>query len=413
MQLNQDQEKAIQDIENFLLDPLSKEFLLSGSAGTGKTFVMRYLLDNVLNKPENKYNVVFTATTNKAAEVLSSVLNQNVLTIHSFLGLVVKTCYKTGVTSLQPTSKYLPLPDDTLLIIDESSMINYELYEYIVQALKGYSKVIYLGDANQLLAVKSKDCPPFQKAIPRANLNILMRSKGNEKLSELCKTLKENVTKNIIIPKAELQQYVRTITYQKMEYTASMYFKNNAHNNVYLAYTNQSVVSFNEFIRTDIRGLPKEFTTGERLIINNNVEFGDKTYSPDTEVIVKYVDYTPVEEYGVKGYIVSLSVPSNHDINNAFIPYNFDDLQRQMKFFASIKDWHSYFYLKNNVIDLRMLDGKTVHKSQGSTYDDVYLDYNDLIKCRQHDVLSRLLYVACSRAKNNVYMLTDLYGNNE
>ncbi|MGL5567505.1 MAG: ATP-binding domain-containing protein [Plesiomonas sp.] len=46
----------------------------------------------------------------------------------------------------------------------------------------------------------------------------------------------------------------------------------------------------------------------------------------------------------------------------------------------------------------------TVHKSQGSTYDTVYVDTEDLYRCAAINIKQylKLMYVALSRASNKV-----------
>ena len=52
----------------------------------------------------------------------------------------------------------------------------------------------------------------------------------------------------------------------------------------------------------------------------------------------------------------------------------------------------------------------TAHKSQGSTYDTVLVDVNDIVYDKyghpytNAEDINRRLYVACSRCKNKLYM---------
>ena len=50
----------------------------------------------------------------------------------------------------------------------------------------------------------------------------------------------------------------------------------------------------------------------------------------------------------------------------------------------------------------------TVNKAQGSTYDTVYLDLNDIGKCQDRDQVNRMLYVGVSRAKHKVVFTGDI-----
>ena len=59
-------------------------------------------------------------------------------------------------------------------------------------------------------------------------------------------------------------------------------------------------------------------------------------------------------------------------------------------------------------IDVRPIYSSTVHKSQGSTYDNVFLHIEDLSACPTYTDIPRLLYVALTRARNNVYIYGEL-----
>ena len=85
-----------------------------------------------------------------------------------------------------------------------------------------------------------------------------------------------------------------------------------------------------------------------------------------------------------------------------------EDYKKVLNFLRKNKDWKKFYTIKDYFGDLRNRDSCTVHKSQGSTVNDVFIDLEDLMKCRQPDMVRRLLYVAISRARNNVYFYGDL-----
>ena len=47
----------------------------------------------------------------------------------------------------------------------------------------------------------------------------------------------------------------------------------------------------------------------------------------------------------------------------------------------------------------------TVHKSQGSSLNNVFIDMKDINKCRNKDEFRQLQYVSVSRTKNNAHIL--------
>ena len=49
-----------------------------------------------------------------------------------------------------------------------------------------------------------------------------------------------------------------------------------------------------------------------------------------------------------------------------------------------------------------------MHKSQGSTYDTVFIDLENIGSCRNPDQVARMLYVAVSRARNRIFLFGKL-----
>lgn len=47
----------------------------------------------------------------------------------------------------------------------------------------------------------------------------------------------------------------------------------------------------------------------------------------------------------------------------------------------------------------------SVHKSQGSNYDNILIDMGNLFTCKNKEELRQLQYVALSRTRNNISML--------
>jgi exodeoxyribonuclease-5 len=79
-----------------------------------------------------------------------------------------------------------------------------------------------------------------------------------------------------------------------------------------------------------------------------------------------------------------------------------------LRYYQNLKNWNRYFHLKNTFPDLRPRDAATVHKAQGSTYESVFIDVGNLSTCHLPNVVSRLLYVGFTRAKNRVILYGEL-----
>jgi ATP-dependent exoDNAse (exonuclease V) beta subunit len=110
----------------------------------------------------------------------------------------------------------------------------------------------------------------------------------------------------------------------------------------------------------------------------------------------------PANEDGVNGFGVSLNYGPT-----LFMPESWQMAKAKMRHYANDANWKAYFHIKDNWLDLRPLHALTCHKSQGSTYKEVFIDMADIGENKKWEEIARLMYVAVSRASAAVY----LYGS--
>jgi tRNA(Met) C34 N-acetyltransferase TmcA len=144
------QEKLNQSLE---ILKVGNRLLVSGSAGVGKTFLVNELIKALGAKIPLSRKIYCSAPTNKAVAVVKEKVeernNLEFTTVHSALKIKKAIDYKTGAISFKPyfSDKYPPLKGVALFIIDEASMLNTELLEYVeVHAIKNHSTVIFIGE---------------------------------------------------------------------------------------------------------------------------------------------------------------------------------------------------------------------------------------------------------------------------
>ncbi len=141
--LNSQQLEAITHIKQFLKST-SKIFVLSGHAGTGKTTVIKKILDNYGAK------AVVSAPTNKALQVISQTAMFDGVTIHSLLGLQPDVSLDDFNPNEPQFGQVKPstIQDYNLIVIDEASMINDALFDLIQSEIDRLVKVkiIFMGD---------------------------------------------------------------------------------------------------------------------------------------------------------------------------------------------------------------------------------------------------------------------------
>jgi hypothetical protein len=172
-----------------------------------------------------------------------------------------------------------------------------------------------------------------------------------------------------------------------------------------LAWTNDRVIAYNKHVRSLYTTSP-HFVEGEQVIANDPIiKFRNVIYPTDHVVTITNIE--PASEDGVDGFAVTL----NHGFKG-FMPNSWKMAKAKMNHYAKDKNWRAYFHIKEEWLDLRPLHASTCHKSQGSTYRKVFIDVSDIGENKKWDEISRLMYVAISRASEAVYLYGSLTDRN-
>lgn len=386
-----------------------QELVIEGPAGTGKTtliktFMAEYPLMCAISAGTFKeLKVVLTATTNKAADALSSATGHETTTIHSYLGIgVVPLGYKK--TKLVDRDK--DIPDNTIIVIDEASFIDEELLKFIRNKLKRTNnKVIYLGDPFQLTPVGSLDTPVFSSEMPKITLSQIVRQADNSPIQALSVKLRGLVAGGPM-PSAGVDGVnILHLPQEEFEKQFINDCKNSAGNAVRaLAWTNQRAQYYNTIAAEAISGT-SEIKLGDTVVLNKQITMRNKGISLKTDSTFYVADITDWEtdSNGLTSRLVTNS--SGIQVRLAYEMSHVEELIKTA--YAETRPDRAYV-LENTYADLRLMYASTVNKSQGSTYETVYIDLNDIGKCREKDQVNRMLYVAASRAKNKVVFTGDL-----
>ena len=148
MQFSPGQDQALVAVNRWLKAGDRQVFRLFGYAGTGKTMLARHIAEDIDG------DVLFAAYTGKAAQVLRSRGARGASTIHSLIyrprGEETVEDEETGKTQVSPTfslNRQSPLRNARLIIIDECSMVDEALGRDL---LSFGTPVLVLGDPGQL-----------------------------------------------------------------------------------------------------------------------------------------------------------------------------------------------------------------------------------------------------------------------
>lgn len=380
MKLTEEQKQAKEQIVKLLLanEPY---IVLSGIAGSGKTTTIRHIIADykkkvtLLNGLSNTKpkNIVYLATTNKACKVLADTLGVPVLTVHRYFGIYFK----------QSIPNHLKLFSDCLFVIDECSFIDSGLFSTI-KSITSNCQFIFMGDEAQLKPVNSESVV-FSCGFPLVSLTKPIRQE-NKEIGDYVHQIREYIIDPIRNSFPKIKESNSFVRLERKEFKETI--KNLADTDKVICATNSKVKTYNTFLFNKKMNRD-HYEVGDTLVMNTYFQ-GIKT---DTIVEIDTIEQGYLA--GVKG--VEITFVGYPDVVG-FIP----DKGQQ-----SIIDYRKNFFEKY-ICDVRPAYAVTTHKAQGSTYNKVYIDLQNFSHIKSTLDLARMLYVAISRAKQQVIFTGDL-----
>jgi len=412
MTLSNDQAKALLDIKSFLFNDTQKEMILSGNSGSGKSTLVKYVISNLhiylkplaLMKGEPVVMKPYlTATTNEAATVLSNASGSEARTVHSFFKFKFKKNYQTG--ELELDTRGGNVYTNALVVIDEASMLSKRMRKEVLKHTGTGTKILYVGDNEQLDAINS-ECDVFDSGLPEAHLTTNIRQAGNE-IAALGLLFRDAVLSGKMpdLPHVD-SEHIKYLTGEQFKdlidekYAVENYYPDRR----ILAYTNDRVIEYNKHIRQLQNGCSR-YVEGEFLTTNNTITDGSEVVAKNNTDI-KIQDITYGEMKGIKGHKVTAC--GENRAMKGIIPDNMKAAKAAINALAKKKSWNEMFDLQDKILDLRPRFASTVHKSQGGTLNEVYIDLNDIGSMWDIEKKARALYVGITRAKSKVYFYGSL-----
>lgn len=465
--LNDQQKSALYELEKFIEDG-GTEITLSGYAGTGKSTIIG-IFSKWLDHRIGRDNIVYTAPTHRANVITKqNNPNANVYTLSALFGFTPDTDEAMERESLDLNDlkfraknqmKYEP---GQLIIIDEASMVQDGLYEYVQEIIAKYDgSVIYVGDSAQLRPVKSDHISKVftSDGVPQITLTKVERTGDNPILKEATRIRQGEglsyqtdindkgqgvlYTSNDTVINENLKQIISS-----EEFNADpLHFR-------VITATNAAAATYNSKIRSLRYGkFAKPFVKGDILMgYSNKLRKPDGSYRliNSMDYIVQNVRDTTVKFRTDKGTIefkaFNLSIrPVGGTIMNDFQLTVIDKNEPDSKIFEIVeykdrlfkmakeakqngqisrsRDLNQMAYSVDNELNItknlkdnqgrlkirKAIDhgyAQTVWKSQGSTYSKVLILSNEIDTFGYGkdamQLRNELRYVAVSRAKNFV-----------
>lgn len=421
------QATALIKLENFYNDKTRNTITLCGEAGTGKTYIMKYFLDNIVRR-----NVCVTAPTHKAVRNIEKMVNRNGKTLQSLHGLRPNVNLESfNIDNVKfDTLGDANIKNYDLVIIDECSQINSELYQLNKQRAEQFKvKVIFVGDFLQLPPVKERISRCFTDSEIIELTEIARQEEGNP-LIELLRILRTDITAQsstflshlatnrqminekgqgyMVLNKNEFCKKVSTV-FNDDEFTKDLDFVR------LTAWKNDTIRSWNKYIRDNILNNPTEVVTIDDLFTGYKT-IVDDYYKPILVNSDDYIVESIERRFSDGGFDVFLTglktvgsisrtiVNIVDHKSDTFINYykRLNDLHFNAchaRPAEKKKKWREYYTFKDNYLSLITFDlmdrgepargkvvkdidygfGLTAHKAQGSTYTNVFVDLHDML----------------------------------
>jgi len=390
----------------------SDYMILSGYAGTGKSTLLCWLQDE-LNLGND--DIIFTSFTGKATNVLI----QNGLRAKTLHRLLYKSKFNKKTGTYYSTLRFEGL-DECLVVVDEASMLSKKLFDDLIN-IYGNFKVLFVGDDAQL--------PPINSELnvmknPDIRLTKVLRQAALNPIIRLATKIRNNEPWKIesVINKDMNNIGYMPVTDEVLEQSIDSLFCND----VFLCSTNKDRVGINSYIRSEVikrsgelKHKVKSISKPKRLdvIYVNNSSYPGILHLNDRLIILDNCNKQQVFN-GQMFVVSSFKKVNKHKI----IVYGSEiglDEQRTVIIhpygFLSEKAVNRFEISKEYRLDFKKMGVScdyayclTVHKSQGSEFDNVFLNLSSSDKYIWKNSYNRWLYTAITRASKNLYFVGDI-----
>ena len=417
------------DQKNAIELALSKSFLIiTGGPGTGKTFTLTGILRLLLRCGIDYQEIALAAPTAKAANRMNDSINENIKSIQNpshidlqLLELKSTTIHRLlGLTEYSRESKFsdtYPMPIK-VLVIDEASMIDLYLMNTLLSSVDPQkTKIILLGDKDQLPSVESG-----------AVLADLISGNQTNSVAYLHKTYRSHGEMLAFVNQIKEKQKgesVKIDVYKKIDQFLS---KKDASVGL-IDWVNLDVVQFKTSIQIWVQMYLKEFFN-EFFKIQNPDEIAVKEYLNkinQTKILsvinnsifgVEGINQICIDEIFSPSFLqqgtmyfhgMPIQILRNNDkleIYNGDVGLIIKEQSNSFRVvFAQEKSLKSYAI--DEIPHFQPAFATTIHKSQGSEYQQVLLVIPK--DATEKLVTKQLLYTGISRAKSKCLLIATMH----
>ena len=371
--------KYAKNQQQAMLSVLKKNVLvMTGGPGTGKTTTIKGIL-GLYSRFFPKDRILLAAPTGRAAKRMSEATGRNAQTIHRLLEYGYE-----GFTR----NRENPLECD-LLILDEISMLDIELFSNVLKAIPDGCKLVLVGDANQLPSVgpgrvlkdlidsKKITCICLQEIFRQKDTSLIVVNANkinNQETSleygnDFQITYEDNEKSEQDIVQDILETYKNEI---------KKFGVNNVQ--VLVPFRKKTLISVDELNKV-LSPIANPHKYGMNVYEYNNIQFKE-----NDRVMQMVNNYDKGVYNGDIGTIISIE--KTNDTTKLSIDYD-----------GILVD-----YFDDEVEELVLAYATTIHKSQGSEYASVIMP---ILKSQSFFLNRSIFYTGITRAKKKVSLIAN------
>ena len=435
MDLKEDQARAAIRFEKWLNTSLETFAGLWASAGYGKSYTLKHLVEEVIIKNSN-YKPVLTSTTHSAVEVMADFTGMDATTLHSLMGWIPQVDKETGeeyLSTPQLRGKLGNLVKGMIVLIDEAGTIGHEEMRLLrFECEESGARVLFIGDHKQCFPVikdGEKLCVPAYDATEcMLELTIPKRTDRHNtifKLAEFYRATVDGGPQPTLATRLNKDGKTGVRHVDDLEEMAYLAFAagirdGNTDNIKVLAFTNTRCLALNRKIRKNVLGHKSQIpTVGEMMVANTSITDLEGNVLIHNNQRVKVTSVEETESHGMQGAFLTFNDLEGEEIDSSvFVPMSPGRLQDRLKKLSNeakgygangFKEeasalWGTFFGLKEGCADIRYTYAMTVNKAQGITLKHALIDMADLNKASSfgREMAARLAYTAVSRGTTYV-----------
>lgn len=439
-------------LSEFIMDKEANQiFVIKGYAGTGKTTIVRSLVESL---PAVNGKTILLAPTGRAAKVLSNYTKKQAFTVHK------KIYYR------KPTSdggmafqRQQNLHGNTIFIVDEASMISNgggltdggmfgggslldDLIQYVFSGTN--CKLIFIGDTAQLPPVGLDISPALDIEYLKASFHFIIKS------FELTEVVRQTEGSGILTNATDIRNQIKQQLNNKPHFNLkgfpdviridgadledalnSAYDNYGAEDSMVICRSNKRANIFNQQIRARIRWQENELSSGDyMMVVKNNYfwlpEESKAGFIANGDIIqltrvgniqemhgfrfadvrMRMIDYPEEPELETRLLLdtimsesPALSQADNKKLYDS-VALDYSDVAYRRLRSKKIKE-DGFF----NALQVKFAYAITCHKAQGGQWPCVFVEQGYLTDEMINTEYLRWLYTAVSRATEKLYLV--------